>query len=223
MTKCEVVTYVENNGCLDKFSVKYDLSNIMKYINEKSLELGAKCEEKEKYFLPFSDDKNKGRVYIDISLNKYYLYSEEKPVIRDMINCLRIRKKCLDLFISDKRIILNYINFRTFNNKNVENFVDYNYAMTLNFDKMVDWLGTGFVRDFFSYFEFIKVSSFDYDDIKMGILEGVDYAKDFYIKCYSVIPFKLFMEAKKEVLDYSRLEFDKSIGLARENAKVLKL
>ena len=223
INKNEVVVYLENDGKLVRYDVSYDKTRIMSYINNKTVQLGAKCEEKNIFSCPFCVVNDKKREYFDDSLNKCFLYSDEKPIIKDMLESLKIRKKCLDLFIIDRKFILDYMYFRVLVDKNLKEFIEEKYIASLDFYKLIEWLGDENLDNFLNYFHFNKSYYFDYNNIQEGISDGFDYAEKFYIKCYGISSSKLFINAKKEVLNYSKFEFEENIGIARENAKVLKL
>lgn len=223
INKNEVVVYLENDGKLVRYDVSYDKDKIMSYINNKIEQLGEKCEKKNIFSSPFCVFNDKRCEFFDGNLNKCFLYSEEKSMIKDVLESLKIRKKCLDLFIIDRKIVLDYMYSRVLCDKNFKKFIEEKYIASLDFYKLIDWLGDENLDNFLNYFHFNKSYYFDYNNIQEGISDGFDYAEKFYIKCYGGLPSKVFINAKKEVLNYSKLEFEENIRLARENTKVLRL
>ena len=223
INKNEVVVYLENDGKLVRYDVSYDKDKIMSYINNKIEQLGEKCEKKNIFSSPFCVFNDKRCEFFDGNLNKCFLYSEEKSMIKDVLESLKIRKKCLDLFIIDRKIVLDYMYSRVLCDKNFKNFIEEKYIASLDFYKLIDWLGDENLDNFLNYFHFNKSYYFNYNNIQEGISDGFDYAEKFYIKCSGGLPSKVFINAKKEVLNYSKLEFEENIRLARENTKVLRL
>lgn len=221
--------YLPNNSkTLKQYSIEYNYDEILNYINSKTMEMGAKVDNygsinPSYYHRIIADDERLSvkRVYhskLDIGTiwknpnleYNYEIFSNEAPIIRALTEVLKPKKTCLGK-INDANTIGQYL-LEKHSGMTIEQFFDYNYFEHLSFAPLIKYLkNKDIMLEFLEFFKLDMQDLFSYSKLENSTFQAID--------CFH----NQYPNAKIEILDYAKKEFEKVKKISKNNQKVLRL
>lgn len=224
--------YLPNDDTsLKEIDINFSNQEVLDFINNKSIELGAKVNSfstilgspielkdnerlSKKIYTSWGISRHdflRGRSYPN---HKKYeiikIFTNEEPIIDAMIDISQLKKSSLQLFL-DRNILWKYIDeFEKKNGYDIKSFFDKNYIEMLSLERLYEYKNNlQLVSDFINLFKLNEEKIISYEDIEQYLKQNIHY--------------KSVRSFQKEFLYYSKKEFEYTKDIAEKNEKILNL
>ncbi|MBQ7141293.1 MAG: hypothetical protein IJO32_07320 [Bacilli bacterium] len=219
---------------LKECDVKFDYQKVLKFINNKSIEMGGKCKPYHEYlFTPYKlkegERLSKEKVWVDaiethdfwngMSENSGYkevseIYYNEQPIIKTLYNIASTEKDYLKYFLNEK-VLWKYVTKHEYNRSlEFEEFIN-NYGYYRDMNNILSFKNLNvnscikyknLIAEFLGFFTLENERTFPYELIENFFNEEFQYE-----------PYRsMFLKA-------SRKKYDEANKIAKKNEKILSL
>lgn len=232
--------YLPNDDqSLKEYTIFYNYDNVLKYINQKSVELGAKEEqwgtrdprEWPRCFKSSQERICKQTIYCSkeeihdfingCSHNSHYednysIFSNEHPIIENLVSAIKIKKNCINQF--KRNFILAGIRDKILRGKELSIYLEeYPKNLWISFESLIEYLSyQDIITEFLSFFRIENERTVSYNTLKENVINIFDELENMDAT---------FNEesSKIEILKYLEEQFNQMKKSAIENEKVLRI
>ncbi len=227
---------------LKEYTVYYNFYNVLEYINNKSIEMGAKVEEwgidPREYFRNINDGERlsvqsvwcpeiethdfwNGMSENSHFEDRYTIFSNEQPIIKDLLSVLETKKTCLGTF-KKKGIIFEYVASRRLCDETLKDFFDKNYIDYLSFESLIKHVSSeNIILEFLDFFNLERETILSYDKIKKETDSEILLAQELYEKKFLVPLVEEPVETS--IFEYIEKEFINMKSISKKNERILRL